>query len=61
MSRPESGHGGRCPQDIRTALLAFSAFKIIWIHESAPYLIASLDLVLLACLMAASTRRFITR
>ena len=35
--------------------------KIVWIHESASYLIASLDLVLLACLMASSTRRFTTR
>ncbi len=46
---------------LATALLAFSVFKIIWIHESASSLIASLDLVLLACLMAASTRRFTTR
>jgi len=46
---------------LATALLAFSAFKIIWLHESASYLIASLDVVLLACLMAASTRRFTTR
>jgi hypothetical protein len=46
---------------LATALLAFSVFKIIRFHESASYLIASLDLVLLACLMAASTRRFTTR
>jgi hypothetical protein len=46
---------------LATALLAFSVFKIAWIHESASYLIASLDLVLLACLMASSTRRFTTR
>ncbi len=46
---------------LATALLAFSVFKIVWIHESASYLVASLDLVLLACLMAASTRRFTTR
>ena len=44
-----------------TALLAFSAYKIIWIHESASYLVASLDLILLACLMAKSTRRFTAR
>jgi len=42
-------------------LLAFSVFKIIRFHESASYLIASVDLVLLACLMAASTRRFTSR
>jgi putative effector of murein hydrolase LrgA (UPF0299 family) len=48
-------------QSLATALLAFSVFKIVWIHESASYLIASLDLVLLACLTAASTRRFTTR
>jgi hypothetical protein len=36
-------------------------FKIAWIHESASYPIAALDLVLVACLMAASTRRFTTR
>jgi hypothetical protein len=55
---------GPCPRDrARPGHRAarFSAFKIIWIHESASYLIASLDLVLLACLTAASTRRFITR
>ena len=46
---------------LATTLLAFSVFKIIWLHESASYLIASLDLVLLACLMAAPTRRFTTR
>ena len=46
---------------LATALLAFSAFKIVWLHESASYPIASLDVVLLACLMAASTRRFTTR
>jgi hypothetical protein len=46
---------------LATALLAFSAFKIVRFHESASYLIASLDLVLLACLTAASTRRFTTR
>jgi hypothetical protein len=46
---------------LATALLAFSAFKIIWLHESASYLIASLDLVLLAGLMAAPTRRYTTR
>lgn len=46
---------------LATALLAFSAFKIVWIHESASYLIASLDLMLLACLMAGATRRFTTR
>ena len=46
---------------LATALLAFSVFKIVRFHESASYLIASLDLVLLACLMAASTRRFTTR
>jgi len=43
------------------ALLAFSAFKIIWIHESASYLVASLDLVLLACLTVTPTRRFSVR
>ena len=46
---------------LATALLAFSAFKIIWLHESASYLVASLDLVLLACLTAAPTRRFSAR
>jgi len=46
---------------LATALLAFSVFKIVRFHESASYLIASVDLVLLACLMAASTRRFTTR
>ena len=46
---------------LATALLAFSAFKIIWLHESASYLVASLDLVLLACLTATPTRRFSTR
>jgi hypothetical protein len=46
---------------LAAALLAFSVFKIIWIHESASYLIASVDLALLACLMAASTRRFTSR
>lgn len=46
---------------LATALLAFSAFKIIWIHESASYLVASLDLVLLACLTATPTRRFTAR
>ena len=46
---------------LATALLGFSAFKIIWIHESASYLVASLDLVLLACLTATPTRRFSTR
>ena len=46
---------------LATALLAFNVYKIAWIHESASYLIASLNLVLLACLMAASTRRFTTR
>jgi len=40
---------------------ALSAFKIIWIHESASYLVACLDLVLLACLTAAPTRRFTAR
>jgi hypothetical protein len=34
---------------------------IVWIHEPASYLIASVDLVLLACLTAASTCRFTTR
>jgi len=46
---------------LAAALLAFSVFKIVRFHESASYLIASLDLVLLACLMAFSTRRFTTR
>lgn len=46
---------------LATALLAFSVFKIVRFHESASYLIASLDLVLLACLKAAPTRRFTTR
>jgi hypothetical protein len=46
---------------LAAALLAFSVFKIVRFHESASYLIASLDLVLLACLMAPSTRRFTTR
>ena len=46
---------------LATALLAFSAFKIIWLHESASYLVASLDLVLLACLIATPTRRFSAR
>jgi hypothetical protein len=41
---------------LAAALLAFSAFKIIWIHESASYLVACLDLVLLACLTATPTR-----
>ena len=38
---------------LATALLAFSVFKIVRFHESASYLIASLDLMLLACLTAA--------
>jgi len=46
---------------LATALLAFSTFKIIWLHESASYLVASLDLVLLACLIATPTRRFSAR
>lgn len=46
---------------LATALLAFSVFKIIRFHESASYLIAILDLALLACLMTAPTRRFATR
>ena len=46
---------------LATALLAFCVFKIAWIHESASYPIAALDLVLVACLMAASTRRFTIR
>jgi len=46
---------------LATPLLAFSVFKIARFHESASYLITSIDLVLLACLMAASTRRFTTR
>jgi len=46
---------------LATALLAFSVVKIVRFHESASYLIASLDLVLLACLTAAPTRRFTTR
>ena len=46
---------------LAAALLAFSIFKIVRFHESASYLVASLDLVLLACLTAASTRRFTTR
>jgi hypothetical protein len=46
---------------LATALLAYSVFKIIRFHESASYLIASLDLLLLACLMASPTRRFTTR
>ena len=46
---------------LATALLAFSVFKIVRFHESASYLIASLDLVPLACLTTASTRRFTTR
>jgi hypothetical protein len=46
---------------LATALLAFSAFKIIRFHESASYLVASLDLVLQACLTAAPTRRFSAR
>ena len=46
---------------LATALLAFSVFKIVRFHESASYLIASLDLVLLACLTAAPTRRFTSR
>ena len=46
---------------LATALLAFSVFKIVRFHESASYLIASVDLVLLACLTAAPTRRFTTR
>ena len=46
---------------LATALLGFSLFKIIWLHESASYLVASLDLVLLACLNAAPTRRFSAR
>ena len=46
---------------LATALLAFSVFKIVRFHESASYLIASVDLVLLACLMTTSTRRFTTR
>ena len=46
---------------LAAVLLAFSVFKIVRFHESASYLIASLDLLLLACLMAASTRRFTTR
>ena len=45
---------------LAAALLAFSVFKIIRFHESASYLVACLDLVLLACLMAAPTRRFTT-
>ena len=46
---------------LATALLAFSVFKIIRFHESASYLVASVDLVLLACLTAAPTRRFSAR
>jgi len=46
---------------LAAALLAFSTFKIIWIHESASYLVACLGLVLLACLTAAPTRRFTAR
>ena len=46
---------------LATALLAFSAFKITWIHQSSSYPIAAVDLVLLACLMAPSTRRFTSR
>jgi hypothetical protein len=46
---------------LATALMAFNVYKITWIHESASYLIASLDLVLLACLSVAPTRRFTTR
>ena len=44
---------------LAAALLAFSVFKIIWIRESSSYMIASIALVLLACLMTASTRRFV--
>jgi hypothetical protein len=46
---------------LAAALLAFSVFKIVRFHESASYLITIVDLVLLACLMTASTRRFTTR
>lgn len=46
---------------LATALLAFSAFKIIWLHESASYLVGSLALVLLAGLTAAPARRFSAR
>jgi len=44
---------------VATALLAFSVFKIVWLHESASYLIACVDLVLLGCLMAAPSRKFL--
>jgi len=46
---------------LASALLVFSVFKIVRFHESASDLIASVDLMLLACLMTASTRRFTTR
>jgi len=46
---------------LATALLAFSVFKIVRFHESASYLIAAFDLVLLACLTASPARRFTTR
>ena len=56
-----SGPAHKIAVGLAAALLAFSISKIIWIHESASYLVASVDLVLLACLMAVSTRRFIAR
>ena len=46
---------------LATALLAFSVFKIIRFHESASYLVASVALILLACLTAAPTRKFSAR
>ena len=56
-----SARARKAAAGLATALLAFSAFKIIWLHESASYLVAALDLVLLACLNAAPTRRFSAR
>ena len=44
---------------VATALLAFSVFKIVWLHKSASYLIACIDLVLLGCVMAAPSRKFL--
>jgi hypothetical protein len=56
-----SARARKVASGLAAALLAFSVFKIVRFHESASYLVASLDLVLLACLTAASTRRFTTR
>ena len=56
-----SGRAHKIAVGLAAGLLAFSIFKIIWIHESTSYMVAAVDLVLLACLMAVSTRRFIAR